>query len=183
MIITSKGLDAIERAAEKKRSADTLLLVQVLKEVRQVAALLKQQNDARDRSHPKDGGLTDERIKSLADALAKRLGLSERAFVSAAMDLKPAKSDAQERKKLHEEVKAASNKEILRKQLELLAEYPRVPEGKEQIPACSREMVQIYRELAKAEIRPVLLPIALLGVGFSVLYGLGIFLIKFANRK
>ncbi len=47
MLITDEGLNAIEQAAEKKRSADTLLLVQVLKEVRQVAALLKQQNDAR----------------------------------------------------------------------------------------------------------------------------------------
>lgn len=83
----------------------------------------------------------------------------------------------------HKAIQAASNKKILRRQLELLAEYERTPDGNSQIPDCSREMVQIYRELVKAEIRSVLFLVCLLGVGFNVLYGLNVALVKFTNRK
>lgn len=51
----------------------------------------------------------------------------------------------------HEYIKALSNKEILRKQLELLAEYSRVPEGHEHMAECSKAMVLIYRELIRAD--------------------------------
>lgn len=44
MLLSQEGLDAIERAAEKRRSADTLLLVQMLREVRELSALLKRQH-------------------------------------------------------------------------------------------------------------------------------------------
>lgn len=44
MLLSKEGLDAIERAADKRKSANTLLLVQVLREVRELSALLKQQN-------------------------------------------------------------------------------------------------------------------------------------------
>lgn len=42
MNITDEGLDEIEQYANKKRKADVLLLVQVLKEVREVKEMLKQ---------------------------------------------------------------------------------------------------------------------------------------------
>lgn len=81
------------------------------------------------------------------------------------------------------DIRVASNKKILRRQLELLAEYSRVSYGQKQIPACSREMAQIYRELVNAETRSILFPVCLLGVGFSILYGLGVKLIKLTNRQ
>ena len=37
----------------------------------------------------------------------------------------------------HEDIKAAGNKEILRKQLELMTEYSRLPEVYEHIAECS----------------------------------------------
>lgn len=51
----------------------------------------------------------------------------------------------------HENIKAASNKEILRKQLELLAEYSRVPEGHEHMAECSVAMILLYRELTRPD--------------------------------
>lgn len=47
MYLSDEGLNAIEKAADKKRSPDTLLLVQILREVRELSAVLKQQNHAR----------------------------------------------------------------------------------------------------------------------------------------
>lgn len=46
MHITNADLDAIEKTANKKRNAEALLLVQVLREVRELKSLLKQQNEA-----------------------------------------------------------------------------------------------------------------------------------------
>lgn len=92
-------------------------------------------------------------------------------------------SNEQTQEANHKFIQDSSNKKILRKQLELLAEYSRIPEGAEQIPECSREMVQLYRELVKTECRSVLLPVGLFGISLSVLYGLGVSLVKFANRK
>jgi len=40
--LTDEGLETIEKSARKKENADTLLLVQILKEIRQVTALLRQ---------------------------------------------------------------------------------------------------------------------------------------------
>lgn len=132
----------------------------------------------------KEKGLTREQLETLLEIwMDEKLSPSEQAFVSAVKDQKPARTKEQTQAELHEAIKAASNEEILRKQLELLAEYPRMPYGNSQIPDCSREMVQIYRELVKAKIRAVLLPVSLLGVGFSILYGLGVPFVKFANRK
>lgn len=51
----------------------------------------------------------------------------------------------------HRDIQAASNKEILRKQLELLAEYSRLPEGHEHMAECSIAMVLLYRELARPD--------------------------------
>lgn len=51
----------------------------------------------------------------------------------------------------HESIKSASNKEILRKQLELLAEYSRWPEGHEHMAECSVAMLLIYRELTRPD--------------------------------
>lgn len=46
MLLTEEGLNAIEKVADKKGRADTLLLVQVLREIRKLSALLEQQNHA-----------------------------------------------------------------------------------------------------------------------------------------
>lgn len=51
----------------------------------------------------------------------------------------------------HESIKSASNKEILRKQLGLLAEYSRWPDGHEHMAECSVAMVLIYRELTRPD--------------------------------
>ena len=54
-------------------------------------------------------------------------------------------------KKNHKSIQAASNKEILRKQLELLAEYSRMPEGHEHMAECSIAMILLYRELTRPD--------------------------------
>ena len=43
MHLTPDGLERIEQEAVKKRSADTLLLIQLLREVRELKELLKKQ--------------------------------------------------------------------------------------------------------------------------------------------
>lgn len=46
MYISDEGLDLIEKAADKKKSAETLLLVQILKELRELSILMKQNNNS-----------------------------------------------------------------------------------------------------------------------------------------
>lgn len=50
MQISDEGLNAIEKTAEKMGNANTLLIVEVLRELRQLTTLVKQQN------HTSNGG-------------------------------------------------------------------------------------------------------------------------------
>lgn len=60
-------------------------------------------------------------------------------------------AEQQTRKQMQKRIKLSSNTKILRRQLELLAEYSRLKEGIDAIPECSKAMASIYRELVKAK--------------------------------
>ena len=45
MILTNQDLDAIEQYADKKKKADILLMIQTLKEVRQLKILLEKHHN------------------------------------------------------------------------------------------------------------------------------------------
>lgn len=54
----------------------------------------------------------------------------------------------QSREEMHEKIMKASDRKILRRQMELLAEYSRTC-GIERTPEASREMVCVHKELVK----------------------------------
>lgn len=56
----------------------------------------------------------------------------------------------QTREEMQKKIMAASNRKILRRQMELLAEYSRTS-GTNKIPASSEAMTSIHKELVKAE--------------------------------
>ena len=53
-------------------------------------------------------------------------------------------------KQLHEDLKKANDKEILRQQMKLLAEWCR-SYSKSEVPAASQAMAEIHKELVKTE--------------------------------
>lgn len=91
-------------------------------------------------------------------------------------------TDQQTPEEMHKKIQAASKRKILRRQLELLAEYSRTS-GVERIPACSQAMVSLYRELVKAERRALFLPVALLGISLGLLYGVSVKRIQLGQRQ
>jgi len=82
---------------------------------------------------------------------------------------------------IHKNIEASSNELILRRQLELLAEYSRTY-GTVQIPECSEAMVEVYRELAHTEAKRFLRPL-LFGVCASLLYGISVKLVELRRGK
>ncbi len=56
----------------------------------------------------------------------------------------------QSREEMHEKIMKASDRKILRRQMELLAEYSRTC-GIERTPESSEAMTSIYKQLLKAE--------------------------------
>lgn len=69
----------------------------------------------------------------------------DRAFLK--MNLDAAKKE-RTREELHRDIRRASDKTILRRQMELLAEYSRT-DGVDRIPEASLVLLEIYRELNK----------------------------------
>ena len=72
---------------------------------------------------------------------------------------------------LHDKIKHSSNRKILRRQVELLAEYSRLPIGIKRVAECSNAMARLYSELIKADYRSILFKAALFGIFFYFLYG------------
>ncbi len=76
------------------------------------------------------------------------------------------------RKQNHRKIVKAGDRKILRKQMELLAEYSRLPYAHEKIPEASAALLDIYRELIKTKYLFVtvfpLLFCAFLNLGYSV---------------
>lgn len=70
----------------------------------------------------------------------------------------------QSRKEMKKRIQEASNKKILRRQMELLAEYSRTS-GIDQIPESSVAMTRLYRELIKTKI---LIFVSVAIVAFSI---------------
>lgn len=89
----------------------------------------------------------------------------------------------QTRDDMHVKIERASNRKILRRQVELLAEYSRLPIGIKSIPKCSLAMAKLYPELVKAERIAVVRFVVLVGVLFSLLYGLYVKFVKLFKRK
>lgn len=85
-------------------------------------------------------------------------------------------------KKNHRDIRVASNRKILRRQMELLAEYSRMPSGNKNIPKSSRVILEIYRELSKTK-RIAFFLIALFSVLFGLLYGFNVKFVKLFERK
>lgn len=84
---------------------------------------------------------------------------------------------------LHTEIRRASNRKILRRQVELLAEYSRLFIGVESIPECSLAMAKLYPELIKAERIAIVRFLVLIGVLFGLLYGFYVKFVKLFKRK
>lgn len=57
----------------------------------------------------------------------------------------------QTREEMHEKIQNASNRKILRRQMELLAEYSRMPDYDKHISKASEAMANIHKELIKRE--------------------------------
>lgn len=89
----------------------------------------------------------------------------------------------QSRDEMHERIMLASDRKILRRQVELLAEYSHLPIGTSRIPECSCAMARLYPELVKAEHLSVLRGAALLAVFLGLIYGLNVKLVKFFKRE
>ena len=85
-------------------------------------------------------------------------------------------------KKLHKQINMASNRKILRQQMVLLAEYSRLPEGREYLVPASYGVRDIYRELLKAK-RLFAVGLASFCVLFGLLYGFGIKFVKLFKSK
>lgn len=84
---------------------------------------------------------------------------------------------------MHERIMHSSNRKILRRQVELLAEYSRLPIGTKHIAECSNAMARLYPQLVKAECRSVLALAAVFGILFCLIYGFNVKLVKFFKRK
>lgn len=83
---------------------------------------------------------------------------------------------------IRQNIEAASNKSILRRQLELLAEHSRTF-GTSQIPECSAAMVQVYRELVRTERVSKLTALLFFGISLDFLYGVSVKVINLLRRK
>lgn len=83
---------------------------------------------------------------------------------------------------IRKNIKVASNKSILRQQLELLAEHSRT-HGVDQIPECSAAMARIYRELVRTERVTKLTALLFFGISFDFLYGVSVKVINLLRRK
>jgi len=83
---------------------------------------------------------------------------------------------------IRKNIRAASNKSILRQQLELLAEHSRT-HGIDQIPECSAAMAQIYQELVRTERVSKLTALLFFGISFDFLYGVSVKVINLLRRK
>ena len=82
-------------------------------------------------------------------------------------------------REIRKNIKAASSKSMLRRQLELLAEHSRT-HGIDQIPECSAAMAQIYQELVRTERVSKLTALLFFGISFDFLYGVSV---KVIDRK
>ena len=67
-------------------------------------------------------------------------------------------------------IEKASDKKILRRQLELLAKYSYLGIEPKRIPEISQSMVSIYRELFKAKSRAVICAVVLFSSLFYIVY-------------
>lgn len=83
---------------------------------------------------------------------------------------------------IRKNIEASSNKLILRRQMELLAEYSRT-QGTDQIPECSAMMVKVHRELSRIDRESKFTALAFLGACFSLLYGVCVKLVKLRQGK
>ena len=79
-------------------------------------------------------------------------------------------------------IRNASDKKILRRQLELLAKYSYNGIQSDRIPEISESMVSIYRELVKAKCRAVVLRVVFFGGLLYTLYRIFIKLTKLFQR-
>ncbi len=75
------------------------------------------------------------------------------------------------REENHKNIIKSSDRKILRKQMELLAEYSRLPYAHKKIPEASMAMVSIYRELFKTKCFNIALFSVFFIILFSALYG------------
>lgn len=87
-----------------------------------------------------------------------------------------------DQEQIRKNIEASSNEKILRRQLELLAEYSRT-HGMNQIPECSSAMTRVHRELVLAKCVPKVIGLLFFGVCLNQLYGIGVKLIKLCRRK
>ncbi len=83
---------------------------------------------------------------------------------------------------IRKNIEASSNKLILRRQMELLAEYSRTCTTSP-IPECSTAMVSVHRELSRIDRESKLTVLVCLGACFSLLYGICVKLVKLRRGK
>ena len=81
--------------------------------------------------------------------MKEKLSVFSRYFVMARLEGSENKME-QSKEEMQERIRKASDQKILRRQMELLAEYSRTC-GIERIPEASQAMVCVHRELLKAE--------------------------------
>lgn len=87
-----------------------------------------------------------------------------------------------DREEMRKNIEASSNKKILRRQMELLAEHCRTSVT-DQIPECSAAMVSVHRELIMAECVSKLAVFLFFGASFYLLYGVYVKLVKLRRGK
>ena len=107
--------------------------------------------------------------------------MDEKAYTDALRELRDLIMKQQSQQEMSEKIKESSNKKILRRQMELLAEYSRTI-GVERIPECSEAMAKIYRELIKTERRTIFLSVVLFGASFRLFHSLGVKFVKLCQR-
>ena len=92
----------------------------------------------------------------------------EKAMLKALSDMRKEK-ERLEYEDMRQRIEKSSNRKILRRQLQLLAEYSRRPCGTDRIPEVSKAMLEIYKELGKAKKSTLALAFVFLVTGCSLL--------------
>ena len=105
----------------------------------------------------------------------------EKTYLEALRQLRADIMKQQSQKEMSERIKSSSNRKILRRQMELLAEYSRTS-GVDHIPECSEAMAKIYQELVKTECRSIFFSVVLVGASFGLLHSIGVELVKLCQR-
>lgn len=93
----------------------------------------------------------------------------EKAMLKALSDMRKEK-ERLEYEDMLQRIEKASNRKILRRQLQLLAEYSRRPCGTDRIPEASKAMLEIYKELSKTKKITLALAFVFLVTGCSLLH-------------